>query len=87
MEADDVGPELMYGLHREMRCWTVEHCHFSMVSDWRVRSDDAVPNRIAGVYAISKLCFLKDSQVHVRQWLLISKVDNVVIELWLDGQD
>ena len=65
MEADDVEPKLLDGLHREMRCRPVEHCHSAAVSDWRVRSDDAVPSRPAGVDSISYLGFLKYVQVHV----------------------
>ena len=65
MESDDVGSEFLDGLHRKMRRRPVEHCHSAPVSAWRVRRDDAIPIRPAGVDAVRDLCFLEDAQVRV----------------------
>ena len=65
LEANSIRPKLLDGLHREIRCRPVEHCHSAAVSAWRVCSEDALPSRPAGVDSISYLGFLKDSQVHV----------------------
>ena len=56
---------MLDGLHREMRCWPVNHCHSATVSAWRICSDNTVPSRPAGVDSVSDLGILKDTQVHV----------------------
>ena len=43
MEADDVGPKFLDGLHRKIRRRTVEDCHSAVVSARRVCCNDAVP--------------------------------------------
>ena len=65
MEANEIGSELLDGLHRKIWRRLVEHCHSVVVSDWRVRRNNAIPSRPAGVDAVSDLCLLEDSQVHV----------------------
>ena len=65
LEAGDVGSELLDGLHQKMRRRSVKQCHSTAVSAWRVRRDDAIPSRPAGVDSVCYLGFLEDYQVHV----------------------
>ena len=65
LEANKLGTELLDSLHREMRCWLVEHCHSAVVPAQRFRINDAVPIQPTGVDSISYLGFFKDAQVHV----------------------
>ena len=65
LEADDIGSELLDGLHCKMRRQTVKHSHSAAVSDRRVCRNDAIPSRPAAVDSVCYLCFLEDYQVHV----------------------
>ena len=86
LEADDVGPKLLDGLHHKMRCRPVKHCHSAALSDWHVRCDDAIPSQTVGADSICYLCLMEDAQVHVglghipqcRLWSPVTAVTDVV---------
>ena len=65
MEADHIRPELPHSLHCKVRRWAVEDCDATAVSSQRIRRNDALAGRPAGVDSIGKLCFFEDAQVHV----------------------
>ena len=48
-----------------MRCWPVKHYQSAAMSACRVRSNDAVPSRSAGIDFVRELGPLKYAQVHV----------------------
>ena len=54
MEAYGIGSEFMDSLHLEMRRRPVEHCHSATVVARRVRRDDAITSRPAGVDSVSE---------------------------------
>ena len=65
LEANNVGHELLDGLHCETRCRTIEDCDPAAVSARRICSDGAAPGRPAVVDAIGDFRFLEDTQLHI----------------------
>ena len=57
--------KLLHRLDREVWFRAVVNCNAAAVSAWRVRRDDAIAGRPAGVDSIGKFGFLEDAQVNI----------------------
>ena len=58
-------PKLLHRLHHELWFGAVEKCDAAAVSARRIRRDDAIAKRPAGVDPIREFCLLEDSHIHV----------------------
>ena len=65
LEPNEVGSKLLHRLHHKVWRRAVEDCDTAAVSAWRVRRDDAIAGRPAGVDNISEFSLLEDSHIHV----------------------
>ena len=62
---EDMGTKLLHRLHHEVGFGAVEKCDAAAVSARRIRRNDAIAGRPAGVDSLREFCLLEDSQVHV----------------------